>query len=140
MSANYNENHREILENANTILLVDWPGTEVPQALLTAGFKVFSYSPGKYSIAILKTGEKEGLTFKELDKRPEKVDIVNIFRPEEEHDAIIAEHVLPLKAKVIWLHPPVTSAKTAEIAGKHDLIFIEGDDIAAIAKAISSIV
>ncbi|MDP9081804.1 MAG: hypothetical protein M3O71_30695 [Bacteroidota bacterium] len=94
----------KVFKNAHTILLVDWPNEEVPLTLLKAGFKVLSYSAGAYSLASLQPGNKSGrVIFTDLDTSPGEVDIVNIFRPEEEHAEIIAQHVLPLKARAIWL-------------------------------------
>lgn len=128
------EDCRNILKNATTILLVDWPSPDVPFALLKAGFKVFSYSPGRYSAAEI--DGKEKIVFRKLDGQPGLVDIVNVYRPEEEHAAIIADHVLPLKAKVLWLQLPVTSAKTRQLARENGLMFVEGGDIADVARSI----
>jgi predicted CoA-binding protein len=127
--------HKDILKRAKAILLVDWPNPEVPKSLLRAGFTVFGYSPGKYS-AISQTENGE-LVFSQLSKQPASVDIVNVYRPEAEHAAIINNHVLPLKAKVLWLHPPVMSANTAALASTHNLIFVERSDIAEVARSIS---
>ncbi|MDB5089620.1 MAG: hypothetical protein JWR09_3614 [Mucilaginibacter sp.] len=131
------ESPLKILKKAQTILLVDWPNAGVPLSLLKAGFIVFSYAPDSYSSAVIETTHgKEKLVFKELDELPVKVDIVNIFRPEKEHEEIITRHVLPLKAKVIWLQPPVTSGNTAILASENGLTFIEGEDLAALAKTL----
>jgi len=62
----------------------------------------------------------------ELDGAPGAVDIVNVYRPE-------SKHVLPLGAKVLWLHPPVTSEKTHLLAAEHGLTFIESISIADVA-------
>src|SRR5260221_5090999 len=137
---------KKILEIAKSILLIDWPNPTVPRALLNAGFKVFCYSPNHYTEAEIlteypndineknifppKTKEEGYLVFRQLDGPPYSVDIVNVYRPEEEHAEIIANHVLPLGAKVLWLHPPVTSAKTRSLAKEHGLVFLEGSDIA----------
>ena len=129
------KNYIQVLKNAKTILLVDWASTDVPLALLKAGFMVISYSPGNYSLASYKTDYgKDKVNFQHLDNAPGEVDIVSIFRPEEEHEEIILKHALPLKAKVIWLQPPVTSKQTAAAAIKKGFIFIEGQDIAAAAS------
>jgi predicted CoA-binding protein len=127
--------HIQILKNAKTILLVDWPDKSVPLALLKAGFMVIGYSPDKYTLVSYETIYAEDkLVFSDLDGPPGEVEIVNIFRPEEEHAEIIKKHALPLKAKAIWLHPPVTSAKTAKLAKKHNLTFVEGHNIAVTTK------
>jgi len=130
--------HTKILKNAKTILLVDWPDKSVPMALLKAGFMVIGYSPDKYTLISYKTSYAEDkLVFSDLDGAPGEVEIVNIFRPEEEHAKIFERHVLPLKAKAVWLQPPVTSLKTAKLAKKYDLVFVKGHDIAAVAAELS---
>lgn len=129
--------HIRILKNAKTILLVDWPDKSVPLALLKAGFMVIGYSPDKYTLVSYETNYAEdSLIFSELEGPPGEVEIVNIFRPEEEHEEIITKHALPLKAKTVWLHPPVNSAKTAKLAKKHNLTFVKGHDIAAAAARL----
>jgi predicted CoA-binding protein len=130
--------HIKILKNAKTILLIDWPDKSVPMALLKAGFMVIGYSPGKYTLISYKTSYAEDkLVFNDLEGTPGEVEIVNIFRPEEEHEEIFERHILPLKAKAVWLQPPVTSAKTAKLAKKHDLVFVKGYDIASAAAELS---
>lgn len=149
MSDNIKTNPKKILKAAKRILLVDWPTPAVPRALIDAGFTVFCFSPDSYSLAEVvpvypndvnqknifpPRNKNEGyLVFRPLDGSPGFVDIVNIYRPEEDHAEIIVNHVLPLGAKVLWLQPPVTSVKTGSLAKQHDLIFIEGHDIAEIA-------
>jgi hypothetical protein len=145
---------RQLLQAARTILLVDWPNPGVPRALLAAGFKVFGYSPGRYSAAELipdrprdvdpggvfaprKDDETGDLVFRPLDGRPEAVDIVNVYRPAEEHAGVVADHVLPLGAKVLWLQPPVSPTEARDLAREHELILVEGYDIAEVARSLS---
>ena len=134
---NNNTFAEHILKMAKTILLVDWPSVDVPRTLLKAGFRIYSYSPGQYSEAVL-GGDNNNVTFNDIESTPGEVDIVNIFRPEQEHAEIIEMHALPLKANVIWLHPPVVSTKTGELSKEHGLAFIEGVDIAEIAMQLKS--
>ncbi len=98
------ESCKKILEKGRSILLIDWPDKRVPCSLLKAGLIVFGFSP-------------------------DPIDIVYIYRPEEEHASLITNHVLPLHAKVIWLQPPVTSIKTRDLAKEYGITFIEGVDI-----------
>ncbi|HVW95130.1 MAG TPA: CoA-binding protein [Mucilaginibacter sp.] len=129
------EKYIDILKNAKTILLVDWPTEEVPLSLLKAGFMVISYSPHKYSLISYESNyATDKLVYSDLETAPGEVDIVNIFRPENEHPEIITRHVLPLRAKTVWLHPPVTSNATAKLVKKQNLTFVEGCDIAELAK------
>lgn len=134
MTNHFKSDPLEVLKAAKTILLVDWPNPGVPRALLKAGFKVYSYSPDEYTAARL--GGDDDVLFDPLVERLGQVDIVNVYRPEEELYDIIMHHVLPLKAKVLWLHPPITSPRTREFAIKHGIIFIEGADISEIAAKI----
>src|SRR5471030_302984 len=98
-------NQVEILKAANGILLIDWPNKDVPLALLKAGFKVFCYSPDGYTVAELITNKdkKPPLFFRPIDSAPNEIDIVNVYRPEEELPGIIENHLLPLGAKVLWI-------------------------------------
>jgi predicted CoA-binding protein len=121
----------EILAKARKILLIDWPNTNVPTELVEQGFKVFCYSPGRYTQTEIEKGQ---LVFMELENRPPSVDIVNIYRPEDEHEVIITKQILPLEAKVIWLHPPITSQKTRSLAAEHGLTFVEGISITEVTR------
>ena len=142
-----------ILESATNILLVDWPNTGVPRALVEAGFTVFCYSPDKYSTAEIAEDEPRDvdeqnvfapenddvmgfLVLRPFEGRPESVDIVSIYRPPEEVLEIIESHVLPLGATALWLQPPVTSIDGRRIAAEHGLDFLEGVDIAETARQL----
>jgi hypothetical protein len=150
MASNYELDPVQILRSAVSILLVDWPDQRVPRTLLSAGFTVFGYSPAAYSAAAIvadfqdgqkgfsprNENEKGYLVFNKLDGSPGTVDIVCVYRPEEEHAQIIEKHVLQTGAKVLWLQPPVTSVMSSEIAAEKGIVFMEGVDIAEIAPKI----
>ena len=119
-----------ILKTAKSILLIDWPNKSVPLALIKSGFQVFCYSPDGYTVAEL---EEQRLTFRGIDDPPLDIDIVNVYRPGEELPGIIESHVLPLGAKVLWLHPPLISELAKELAEKYGLILIQGVNIAEVA-------
>ena len=147
---------KEILQSANAILLVDWPNPGVPRALLAAGLKVFSFCPNRYSAAEVlmerpldvseksifgptSEGETGYLIFRQLGSRPASVDIVNVYRPKEEFAAIVANQVLALGAKVLWLHPPVQPGAALEgrrLANEHGLVLVANADIAEVARSI----
>ena len=141
---------KQILANAKRILLIDWPSTALPRALIARGFTVFAHSPNKYSeasVVLDLPADAEGisdlppkdetetgyLVFRRLDAPPDKIDIVNVYRPEEEMAGIIERHALPLGAKVLWLQPPNTSAMAASLAAANRLDFVEGIDISTVA-------
>jgi len=121
-------NTSEILRTAKSILLVDWASPEVPRSLVQAGFTVFCASPGRYSVVEL--NETGSLVFRRLNESPSHVDIVNVFRPENEHEGIVAQHVIPLGAKVMWLQPSVGSATARRLSLEHGFDLVEGVDIA----------
>ncbi|MFI5162163.1 MAG: CoA-binding protein [Sphingobacteriales bacterium] len=128
-------NPSEILKTAKSILLIDWPDKSVPLALLNAGFNVFCYSPEGYTKAELKASgaEKSHLAFQDMANLPGDIDIVNVYRPEEELPGIIQNNVIPLGAKVLWLHPPLISEPAKGLAAKHNLVLIQGFNIVELA-------
>jgi predicted CoA-binding protein len=140
----------QILSSARRILLVDWANRGVPRTLVEAGFTVFCASPSRYSVVEVvsepprgidsvdvfppQEGENGYLVFRRLDDRPLGVDIVNVYRPEKEHAGIVADQVVPLGAKVLWLQPSVGSAAARQLAVDHGLKLVEGIDIAIVAR------
>jgi predicted CoA-binding protein len=132
MTAAVHDQCKHLLSETNTILLVDWQNKNIPITLAKAGFNVISYSPLQYcDVAIGSVNGIDELIFKPLTQMPQ-VDVVYVYRPEGEHAAIIQEHVLPLGAKVFWLHPPLTSAATGQLAASEGLTYIEGVDITSV--------
>jgi len=143
----------QILKSATNILLIDWPDQQVPRALLNAGFTVFGFSPNGYSMAKLVENlpdgqhgfpprndtEKGYLVFQKTGTAPGFIDIINIYRPEAEHAGIIEKHALTLKAKTIWLHPPVTSVHTPIIAAQKGLGFIQNISITEAAATLKNV-
>jgi predicted CoA-binding protein len=142
----------EILKSAQRILLVDWPNRRVPRTLVEAGFTVFCASPGRYSVVEVvleppegvasievfppENGEHGHLIFRRLDHGPSSVDIVNVYRPEKEHGEIVANQVVPLGAKVLWLQPSVGSGAARQLAFDYGLDLVEGIDIAVAAAGL----
>jgi hypothetical protein len=141
----------QLLKNAKSILLVDWPDQSIPRSLVKAGLTVFGFSPDGYSRAGVVSGQPEKaegtsvflprkdetdhLVFEACD-RPVSVDMVCIYRPEAEHESIFKNHVLPFNAKIIWLQPPVTSSAIKQSATANGITIIEGINLAEIAAKI----
>ena len=140
----------EVLTSANSILLVDWASPSVPRTLVELGFKVFCASPGRYSVVEVVPEPPEGvdsgdivppqqeeqgyIVFRRLNERPSNIDIVNVYRPESEHAGIVANLVIPLSAKVMWLQPSVGSVRAHQLAAEHGFDVVEGIDIAIAAR------
>jgi hypothetical protein len=146
---------RHILEQARTILLVDWPSVAIPRALLEARLTVFGFSPGGYSRAELVAeppvardgvdsfppqgdGETGHVVFRRLDRgpdrRPEQVDIVYVHRPAAELPGILITHALPLQARALWLQPPLRFTESRWLADSRGPEVIEDTDILALAR------
>src|SRR5579872_7367180 len=130
----------QVLKQAKTVLLIDWPNPGVPRALVEAGLTVYGFSPHRYSTVELvgerphdvadrciwapaKAGENGYLVFRALPNRPDRVDLVCSYRPEEELPEIVAKHVLPLGARALWIQPPPAVCERARrLATEHGLV------------------
>ena len=144
----------QILRSVRRVLIIDWANRGVPRTLVEAGFKVFCASPGRYSAVEVASEPPEGvdsrdvfapeegengyLVFRRLSGRPAGVDLVNIDRPEREHEEIVANQVVPLGAKVLWLQPSVSSDIARQLAADHALELVEGMDIAEAARNLGT--
>ena len=113
----------------NQILLVDWASTTIPRTLVEAGFKVFCASPGGYSLVELVSEEAAGIN--STDVFPPKQ---NENRPENEHEGIIANHVVPLGARVVWLQPSIASGTARRLSLEYGFDLVDGVDIAGAAR------
>jgi hypothetical protein len=145
---------RHVLDKARSVLLVDWPSPAVPRTLLEAGLVVYGFSPGGYSRAELaaepppprdgvrsvpsETGELRHLVFRRLDRRPDQVDLVYVYRPAAELYGILVTHAVPLGATALWLHPPLSAAEGHLFARAGGPEIIEGCDIVAMIRALRS--
>jgi hypothetical protein len=90
------------LKTARTILLIDWPSKDVPEALTRAGFSVFVHGgpgPEDYSVYELKNGE---VVSSRTGRRPEQADLVYSYRPLAELARTI-EEALAVGAKIVWI-------------------------------------
>ncbi|HTK21855.1 MAG TPA: VOC family protein [Mucilaginibacter sp.] len=150
MVESINTKAQQLLREAKSILLIDWPNINLPYALLKAGFIVFSYSPDQYSkakllaekphstdgMSIFPVSDEAYVSFEKLDDSPGAVDIVHIYRPESELPGIVEKHVLPLSAKAIWLHPPQTSELARGLAAQHCIELVQGVSIIDLASEL----
>jgi predicted CoA-binding protein len=86
-----------ILEEANSVLLIDW-NIDVPITLLRAGFAVFGQEPTGWLRYQLQESQLEKHP---LASPPERADLVFCYRPVEE----LADYIATAKklgAKVFW--------------------------------------
>jgi hypothetical protein len=140
---------RALLEGAKTIELVDWPHPDVPATLDRAGYLVVGHEPDgykHYEVVVDPADAAAGRSFplddgaylvcRPLGVLPDRIDIVNTFRPAEEQPDIVRE-ALKIGARVIWLEPgQATSAEARKIAEDAGATFIDGVGIAETVRGL----
>jgi predicted CoA-binding protein len=92
---------RQILEEANSVLVVDWPSGDVPDTLVRAGFHVTvkgGPEPDSYSVREL-AGEEIVNHPAEL---PAQIDLVYVHRPMKELPGMVMI-ARSLGAEAVWL-------------------------------------
>ena len=120
----------ELLKDATTILLVDWPGPSFPVALVQAGFTVYGHEQDGYKQY---AADGDQLVTTSIAEPPTGIDIVNLFRPPEEQLELV-ETAIRLRARSIWILPPEPASKVArELAEGIGLPFITGVNLAELA-------
>ncbi len=105
---------RDIYTTTKTIAVVgasdnaEKPGHNIPAYLQSQGFRIIPVNPKGGEIL----GEK---VYPSLEDIPESVDVVDVFRPEEETPDI-ARSAVAIGAKVLWLQAGIYSDEAAAIA------------------------
>jgi uncharacterized protein len=119
---------RDLLTTAKTIAVVGlstqpWKAAHsVPAAFQAAGYRVIPVHPTADEIL----GEK---VYRSLTDIPEKIDIVDVFRPAPETPAI-AEQAVAVGARALWLQLGIANPAAKEIAEAGGLIYVEDRCIA----------
>ena len=114
---------RDILRHATTIAVVgasrspSKPGATVPLAMQRHGFRIIPVNP----MADELFGAR---AYHSLAEIPEKVDIVNVFRPAAEAPSL-ARQAVAVGAGALWLQTGIRSAEAREIAEAAGLDFVE---------------
>ncbi|WP_136686687.1 CoA-binding protein [Halorhabdus amylolytica] len=110
---------REVLETTNTIAVVGCSSTagkdahEIPKYLLDAGYDVIPINPFADEIF----GQE---TYDSLQAVPDKIDIVDVFRPSEEVPEIVDAALDRADDPLVWLQLGIThddAVEQAEDAG-----------------------
>jgi predicted CoA-binding protein len=96
-----------ILHSVRTVLVIDWPSRDVPEALAQAGFAVVVHGgPGPEDYSAYDCNEGQ-VTVRHLGASPERADLIYSHRPLTELPAIVAA-ALSLGARTIWVQSGVT--------------------------------
>jgi predicted CoA-binding protein len=110
------------LGDARSILLVDWPSRDVPEALARRGLAVYARERGDVHTAYVVRGEE--VVAEESDE-PQHVDLVYAYRPLVELPGISAD-AKRLGATVVWFEPGPTPPTDAELAAAREIVESEG--------------
>ena len=123
---------RDILQTARTIAVVGASrdpgkaGGSVPAGLQRRGFRVIPINP----FADTLFGEK---VYRSLLDVPEKVDIVDVFRPSADAPAI-ARQAAAIGAKALWLQLDIRSDEARRIAEAAGMEYVEDECTAVVAS------
>jgi predicted CoA-binding protein len=127
-----NRSSHEILESAKTIAVVgasrdpDKAGGSVPAGLQRRGFRVIPINP--YADALF--GER---VYRSVLDVPEKIDIVDVFRPAEDAPEI-ARQAAAVGAKALWLQLDIHSEEARRIAEDAGMDYVENECTAVVAS------
>ena len=127
---------REILEGARTIAVIgasrdpDKAGGSVPAGLQQRGFRIIPVNP--YATELF--GER---VYRSLGDVPEKVDVVDVFRPASDAPEI-ARQAVAAGAKALWLQLGIRSEEARRIAEAAGLDYVE-DECTAVVSSLNRI-
>ena len=122
----------EILSEARTIAVVGASrdprkaGGSVPEGLQARGFRVIPVNP--YADTLF--GERVYRTLLDI---PEKVDLVDVFRPSEDTPEI-ARQAAAVGAKALWLQLDIRSDEARRIAEEAGMDYVEDECTAVVAS------
>jgi uncharacterized protein len=123
---------KEVLESATTIAVVGASrdpfkaGGSVPAGLQRRGFRIIPINP--YAEVLF--GER---VYRTLAEVPEKIDLVDVFRPASDAPEI-ARQAVEIGAKALWLQQDIRSPEARKIAEAAGLDYIEDECTAVIAS------
>ena len=127
-----NKAAHEILEAATTIAVVgasrdpNKAGGSVPAGLQQRGFRIIPINP----FADTLFGER---VYRSLSEVPDKIDIVDVFRPSRDA-AEIARQAVAVGAKAVWLQLNIRSEEARRIAEGAGLDYVEDSCTAVVAS------
>ena len=122
----------EILESARTIAVVgasrdpDKAGGSVPFGLQQRGFRIIPINP--YADTLF--GER---VYRSLLDVPEKIDIVDVFRPATDAP-VIARQAAAIGAKALWLQLDISSSEARRIAEAAGMEYVEDECTGVVAS------
>ncbi len=122
----------EVLASAKTIAVVGASrdprkaGGSVPEGLQRRGFRIIPINPFADELF----GER---VYRTLADVPEKIDLVDVFRPAADAPDI-ARQAVAIGAKALWLQEDIRSEEARRIAEEAGLDYIEDECTAVVAS------
>jgi predicted CoA-binding protein len=122
----------EVLARAKTIAVVGASrdprkaGGSVPEGLQRRGFRIIPINPFADELF----GER---VYRTLADVPEKIDLVDVFRPAADAPEI-ARQAVAIGAKALWLQEDIRSDEARRIAEEAGLDYIEDECTAVVAS------
>ena len=109
-------NLKQMLKTVNTILVVDWPSKDVPEALTLAGFHVIVRGgPGPEDYSVYELNNRE-IIVRPLGRPPESADLVYSYRSFSELPEIVAT-AKKLGGKTIWTQSGLSAPGVSDAKG-----------------------
>ena len=106
----------EVFKTVRTVLVIDWPSKDVPEALALAGFHVYVQGgpePTDYSAYELNGGQ---IVARHVGRPPERAELVYSYRPLSELPQVVAT-AKALHAETIWTQSGLGPAATKDPRG-----------------------
>ena len=122
----------EVLERSKVIAVVgasrdpDKAGGSVPEGLQRRGFRIIPINP--YAETLF--GER---VYRSLLEVPEKIDLVDVFRPAADAPAI-ARQAVAIGASALWLQLDIRSEEARRIAEEAGLDYVENECTAVVSS------
>ncbi|MGH7764359.1 MAG: CoA-binding protein [Candidatus Dormibacteraceae bacterium] len=122
----------EILENVTTIAVVgasrnpDKAGGSVPFGLQQRGFRIIPINPFADELFGVRV-------YRSLLDVPEKIDLVDVFRPAEDAPEI-ARQAVAIGARALWLQLNIVSEEARRIAEGAGLDYVEDECTAVVSS------
>lgn len=123
-----NTSVREILERSTTIAVYGMsrheakPAHSVPAYMATQGYTIIPVNPFVADIL-------GAQSYASLLDIPERIDILNVFRPSEDAGDVVREAVLRKKERgdiaLIWLQLGITNNEARVLAEENDIVFVQ---------------
>jgi hypothetical protein len=108
--------YKEAFDGVRTVLVIDWPSKEVPEALALAGFQVVVRGgPGPQDYSAYQV-DQAGTVVRRPTHQPDQAELIYSHRPMTELPSIVSIGKA-LHAKVIWTQSGISAPGTKDPRG-----------------------